>query len=89
MRPNEPTKDQAKGKKLLDQSDIEMLESIRPRSERLREHFLSWLSQSHPGDFQRYADRPEISEDEIKDFLKSKGIDMLNVHYLMRFLRGG
>ena len=89
MRPKEPTKDQAKGKKLLDQSDIEMLEPIRPRSDRLRENFLSWLSQSHPGDFQRYGDRPEISENEIKDFLKSKGIDKLNIYYLIKALRGG
>lgn len=89
MGHKDSTKDQSKSEKLVDQSDLQGFESMPPQSDRLKANFLSWLSKSHPGDYQRYADRPEIPEDEIKNFLKSKGIDMLNVHYLMKFLRGG
>jgi len=89
MRPKEPTKIQAKGEKLLDRSGLEGFESRVPRSNRLKANFLSWLSKSYPGDYQRYANRPEISEDEIRYFLKSKGIDVINIYYQMKSLRGG
>ncbi len=56
---------------------------------RLRINFLRWLHQSYPADYKRYALRPAIGEREIWDFLKSKGIDRVNIYYLMKSLRGG
>jgi hypothetical protein len=55
----------------------------------LKGNFLRWLYKSYPGDYQRYAGRPVIPEREIWDFLKNKGIDKVNIYYLMKFLRGG
>ncbi len=89
MRIKESTQSQANAEKLLDQTSLNGLGSIPLEADRLKANFLRWLSKSHPGDYQRYANRPEIPENEIRDFLKSKGTDMLNVHYLIRFLRGG
>jgi len=58
-------------------------------SDRLRGNFLRWLHQSYPGDYQRYAHRPVIGENEVGDFLKRKGIDKVNIYYLMKSLKGG
>jgi hypothetical protein len=78
-----------KQKKALDQSWIRGLESKSFESDRLRANFLRWLRRSYPRDYERYADRPEIGEDEVRGFMKSKGIDRFDVQYLLKSLRGG
>jgi hypothetical protein len=55
----------------------------------LKANFLRWLSRSYPTDFRIYAIRPGVSENEIRDFLKGKGIDMFNIYYLIESFRGG
>ena len=55
----------------------------------LKANFLRWLHKSYRSDYPRYVHRPEIGENEIRDFLKSKGIDKLNIYYLIKALRGG
>lgn len=74
----------AKREKNLNQSGRRAFES-----DQLRFDFLSWLHRSYPWDYDRYVDWPEIGENEIKDFLRSKGFDQVNVQYLMKSLRGG
>jgi len=44
---------------------------------------------TYPWGYERYAARPEIGENEVTDFLRSKEIDQYNVHYLLKSLRGG
>ncbi len=68
----------------LDQSGPEDLESSR-----LRFTFLRWLHKSYPWDYESYADRPEIGENEIMDFLRSKGFDQVDTDYLLKSLKGG
>jgi hypothetical protein len=72
-----------------EQSGLKASPSKPFESDRLRGNFLTWLSTSYPVDYQRYADRTEIGENLIRDFLKRKGIDNLNAYYLLRSLRGG
>jgi hypothetical protein len=79
----------AKREKALDQSGLRVLESKSFELDRLRANFLRWLHRSYPWDYGRYADRPEIGENEVRDFLRIKGIDQFNVHYLLKSLRGG
>lgn len=71
------------------ESNLKGLESRPLKSDRLRGNFLKWLNLSYPGDYQRYAHRPVIGENEIGDFLKRKGIDKVNIYYLMKSLKGG
>lgn len=73
----------------LDQSGPEGLESEFLESDRLRFNFLRWLHKSYPWDYERYADRSQIGENEMRDFLRSKGFDQVNVDYLFKSLRGG
>ncbi len=73
----------------LDQSGLRGLESKSFELGRLRANFLRWLQRSYPWEYKRYADWPEIGENEIKDFLGSKGIDQVNIHYLLKSLSGG
>jgi hypothetical protein len=89
MRPKEPNKDQARGKKPLDQSGLTGFDSEPFELDRLKANFLRWLSRSYPTDFRIYAIRPGVSENEIRDFLKGKGIDMFNIYYLIESFRGG
>jgi hypothetical protein len=69
-----------------DQSSMKRLPSKSFELDRLRVNFLRWLHKSYPWDYQRYANRPEIGENEARDFLRSKGIDRFNVHYLLKSL---
>ena len=69
-----------------DQSSMKRLPWKSFELDRLRVNFLRWLRRSYPWDYERYANRPEIGENEVRDFLRSKGIDRFNVHYLMRSL---
>jgi hypothetical protein len=39
--------------------------------------------------YQKHVHQPRIGDNEIKDFLRSKGIDQVNVHYLLKPLKGG
>jgi len=78
----------AKREKGLDQSDPEGLESKSLESDRLRFNFLRWLHKSYPWDYERYAGRPEIGETEMRDFLRNKGFDQVNVDYLLKSMRG-
>ncbi len=55
--------------------------------DRLNTSFPAWLNKSYPGDHQRYARQSRIGENEIRDFMKSKGIDNLSIYYLMKSLR--
>jgi hypothetical protein len=80
--------DQARRDKSPDQFGLEGLESKRLELDRLKITFLRWLHKSYPGDYHRYEHKPKISENDTRDFLKSKGIDSLNIYYLMRSLRG-
>jgi hypothetical protein len=73
----------------FDQSSLRRLQSKFFESDRLRLNFLKWLHRSYPWDYARYADRLKIGGNEVRDFLKSKGIDQYNVHYLLKSLRGG
>jgi hypothetical protein len=73
----------------LDQSGLRGLDSKSFELGRLRANFLRWLHRSYPWEYERYADRPEIGENEITDFLRNKGIDQVNIHYLLKSLRGG
>ncbi|MFQ6078522.1 MAG: PilZ domain-containing protein [Thermodesulfobacteriota bacterium] len=83
-----PLKDeQGKPKETLDKLDREGLGLQSLESDRLKANFLRWLHKSYPGDYKRYAHRPEIGENEIRDFLKNKGIDTVNIHYLMKSMR--
>ena len=79
----------AKLEKNLDQSGPEGLESKSLESDRLRFSFLRWLHKSYPWDYARYADRPQIGENEIRDFLRSRGFDQVDVDYLLESLRVG
>ncbi len=78
---------QGKRGQALDKSDRESLGLQSMDLDRLKANFLRWLHKSYPADYQRYARRPEIGENEIRDFLKSKGIDTVNIHYLMKSMR--
>jgi len=80
---------QGKRKEALDKSDRERLGLQSLELDRLKTNFLRWLHKSYPGDYQGYAHRPEIGQNEIRNFLKNKGIDAVNIHYLMKSLRGG
>ena len=80
--------DQAKRDKSPVISGFEDLEPKPLELDRVRINFLRWLHKSYPGDYQRYGRQPKIGENDIRDFLKSKGIDSLNIYYLMRSLRG-
>jgi len=79
----------ARREKALGQSDLEGVEQKSFELGRLRANFLRLLDKSYPGDYQRYARQPRIGENEIRDFLRSKGIDNLDIHYLLKSLRGG
>jgi hypothetical protein len=81
--------DVAKRQKVLEESELTGVESKPSVSQRLQGNFLRWLYKSYPGDYQRYAHRPVIPEREIWDFLENKGIDKVNIYYLMKSLRGG
>ena len=81
--------DGTKPQVVLEESDRPEVESKPSVSERLKGNFLRWLYKSYPGDYQRYARQPKIGENVIMDFLKSKGVDQVNIHYLLRSLRGG
>jgi hypothetical protein len=70
----------------LDQSSLGKLQSKSFESDRLRRNFLTWLHKSYPWDYERYAVRPEIGTNEVRDFLRSKGIDQVNIHYLLKSL---
>ncbi len=84
-----PKGDQAKGEEFLEESGLKGL-ALKPfELDGLTTNFLGWLYKSYPRDYKRYAHQPEIRENEIKDFLKSKGIDTVNIHYLIKSLRGG
>lgn len=73
----------------LDQSSLRRLQSKSFELDRLRHNFLTLLHKSYPWDYERYAVRPEIGTNEVRDFLRSKGIDQYNVHYLLKSLRCG
>jgi hypothetical protein len=81
--------ERAEGQEVLDESGLKGLESTSFQSDGLKLNFLTWLYKSYPRDYPRYAHRPEIGENEIRDFLKSKGIDKVNIYYLMKSLTGG
>ena len=74
---------------VLDPYGLRALECRSFEMDRLRANFLRWLHRSYPWDYDRYADRLDIGENEVRDFLRSKGIDRFNVHYLLKSLRGG
>jgi hypothetical protein len=76
----------AEREKALGQSGLEGLELKPFELEPLRVNFLRWLHKSYPGDYQRYARQSKVGENEIRDFMKSKGIDNLSIHYLMKSL---
>ena len=85
-----PLKDElSKREKALDQSGLKDLKSKPFELDRLKANFLRWLHKSYPGDFGRYAVRSKIDDNEIIDFLKSKGIDNVNIYYLLKSLRSG
>ena len=73
----------------FDESSLRRLQSKSFESDRLRLNFLKWLHRSYPWDYARYAYRLDIGGNEVRDFLRSKGIDQYNVHYLLKSLRGG
>jgi len=77
----------AKREKVLKQSSPERLKSKSFELDTLKANFLGWLQKSYPGDYERYANQPRIGESDIKDFLKSKGIDQPDIHYLLKSLR--
>lgn len=79
----------ANRERALDVSDLTGLQSKSFELDRLKGNFLRWLDKSYPVDYQRYANWPEIGENEIREFLKSKGIDHINIHYLLKSLRSG
>ncbi len=81
--------EQGKPEEALDKPGLKGLESIPLELDGLKTNFLSWLHKSYPRDYQRYAYEPEIRENEIRDFLKSKGIDEVNIYYLIKSLGGG
>jgi hypothetical protein len=76
----------AKRNRALSQPGLEGLNLESFESDRLRANFLGWLHKSYPVDYQRYAHQSRMSENEIRAFLKRKGIDDLNIHYLMKSL---
>jgi hypothetical protein len=81
--------EQGKPEEALEESDLKGLESKPFELDGLKANFLRWLYKSYPLDYQRYAYQPEIRENEMRDFLKSKGIDEVNIYYLIKSLRGG
>ena len=81
--------EERKREEALDESGLKGLESKPFELDGLKANFLTWLYKSYPRDYQRYAYQPEIRENEIRDFLKSKGIDEVNIYYLIKSLRGG
>ena len=89
MRIKDLSKCQAEGEKLFGQSGLSDLEAKPLESGRLKDDFLRWLSRSYPTDFRIYASRLGVSENEIRDFLKGKGMDMFNIYYLIKSFRGG
>ena len=70
----------------LDRSSLRRLQSKPFELDRLRHNFLTWLHKSYPWDYEKYAVRPEIGTNEVRDFLRSKGIDQFNIHYLLKSL---
>jgi hypothetical protein len=80
---------EANRQKVLDESAVAGSVPKPFESGGLKGSFLGWLRQSYPGDLERYAHRNVIGEREIWDFLKSKGIDKVNIYYLMKSLKGG
>jgi sigma54-dependent transcription regulator len=44
---------------------------------------------TYPWDYEKYAARPEIGENEIRDFLRSKEFDQEDTDYLLKSLKGG
>jgi hypothetical protein len=82
-------RDEANRQKALDECAVAYSVPKSFESDRLKGNFLGWLHQSYPGDYKRYAHRNVIGEREIWDFLKSKGIDKVNIYYLMKSLKGG
>ena len=70
----------------LDQSSLRRLQSKSFELDRLKHNFLTLLHKSYPWDYERYAVRPEIGTNEVRDFLRSKGIDQVNIHYLLKSL---
>jgi len=81
--------DQAEREKSLEESGFKDLELKPFGLDGMTGNFLRWLYKSFPRDYQRYAHEPEIRESEIRDFMKSKGIDTINIHYLIKSLKGG
>ncbi len=78
------TEPSAVREKALEQSDLGSVESKSSERNRLKANFLGWLHKSYPGDYDRYAHQPKIGEYDIRDFLKSKGIDHAESNYLLR-----
>ena len=70
----------------LDQSRLRRLQPESFESDRLRRNFLTWVHKSYPWDYERYAVRPEIGTNDVRDFLRNKGIDQVNIHYLLKSL---
>jgi hypothetical protein len=64
-----------KREKDLDQSGLRGLKSKSFKLAWSRANFLRWLHRFYPWDYERYADWPEIGENDIKDFLRNKGVD--------------
>jgi hypothetical protein len=81
--------DRAKRGNSVDQSFLEALDSRPHELNKLRGNFLRWLSKSYPADYKRYAGETVIGVYEIQTFLKNKGIDSLNIYYLIKSLREG
>ena len=74
----------AKQEKGLGQSGPGGLDSKSFKSDRLRFNFLRWLHKAYSWDYERYAEWPEIGENEIRDFLGGKGFDRADVDYLLK-----
>lgn len=72
-----------------DYSNLGLLQSKSFESDRLKLNFLRWLHKSYPLDYERYAVRPEIGTNDVRVFLRSKGIDQVNIHYLLKSLGAG
>ena len=70
----------------LDQSSLRRLQPKSFEMDRLKHNFLTWVRKSYPWDYERYAVRPKIGANEVRDFLRNKGIDQVNIHYLLKSL---
>jgi hypothetical protein len=44
---------------------------------------------TYPWDYEKYAARPEIGENEIRDFLRIKEFDQVDTSYLLKSWKGG